>query len=220
MDIRQLDKYFNSSSSGLTSQRSVLNRYSRIVKLAKIAFPTIAALLIGMLLIYPSLQKDTRDFKLDITLPKHGELEKLHISNTTFYITDKNNKVSNFIARNIDETKPGSKLVQLTSPEGIIPQDNERWLTIKSPLGFFNQNKNILELRQNVELFYSEGMNINTSSAFFDFNNQKGYGKAPINGQGFLGDFKSQGFEIDSKENILILKGYTEITIKEESLKR
>lgn len=220
MDIRQLDKYFDNNSTGQPSNRYVLSRYSRIVKLTKIAFPAIAALLIGMLVIYPSLQKDTKDFKLDITLPKKGELEKLHITNTTFYITDKNNKVSNFTASNIDETTPGSKIIKLTLPEGIIPQDNERWFTVKAPLGFFDQNNNLLELQQNVELFYNEGMNISTSSAFFDFNTRKGYGNDLVSGQGFLGDFKSQGFEINNKENILILNGRTEITIKEESFKQ
>ena len=220
MDIHQLDNYFNNHTTGQTSNRSVLNRYTRVVKTVKLAFPSLAAILICTLLLYPYLKNDVRDFQLDLTLPQKGELEKLHVSNTTFYITDQNNKVSNFIASNIDETTPGSKLIKLTNPEGIIPQDNNHWINIKSPLGFFDQNKNLLELKQNIEVFYSDGMNFNTSSAFFDFNSSYGYGNAPISGQGFLGNFKSQGFEIKTKEDILILKGHTNITIKEESLKR
>ncbi|MFR8206612.1 MAG: hypothetical protein ACLU99_09995 [Alphaproteobacteria bacterium] len=74
--------------------------------------PSIAAVLIGLLLVFPSLKKDTRDFKLDITRPKQGELEKLHVENTVFYITDKDNKVNNFLAQNIDETAPGSKIIK------------------------------------------------------------------------------------------------------------
>ena len=220
MDIHQLDNYFNNNATGQTANKSVLNRYTRIVKMVKLALPAVAAILISILLIYPYLKNDIRDFQLDLTLPQKGELEKLHISNTPFYITDKDNKVSNFIASNIDETSPGSKLIKLTNPEGMIPQNDNLWINIKSPTGFFDQNKNLLELQQNVEVFYSDGINLNTSSAFFDFNKSLGYGNTPISGQGFLGNFKSQGFEIKTKENILILKGQTHITIKEESLKR
>ena len=196
------------------------SRYSRFVKLAKLAFPSLAAALIGVLLIFPYLKNDTKDFRLDITRPKKGELEKLHVENTVFYITDKDNKVNNFIAQNIDETTPGSKIVKLTNPEGLLPLDNDRWVSIKAPLGFFNQKTNLLELQKNIELFYSEGMNITTSSAFFDFNKSRSYGKKAINGQGFLGDIQATGFEYSSTTDILIFNGPAHITIKEESLKK
>ena len=142
------------------------------------------------------------------------------MENTVFYITDKDNKVNNFVASNIDETSPGSKLIKLTKPEGILPLDKERWINIKAPIGFFNQTNNLLELKEQVEMFYSEGMNVITSSAFFDFNNSKGYGSKPIKGQGFLGDFTAEGFEFSTKDDILIFKGHNDITIKEESFSK
>ena len=43
-----------------------------------------------------------------------------NVENTVFYITDKDNKVNNFLAQNIDETAPGSKIIKLTAPEGLI----------------------------------------------------------------------------------------------------
>ncbi len=108
----------------------------------------IAAVLLGMLIIIPNLSQIDDTISLDITLPKKGELEKLHMENTDFYITDRNNKVNNFLARNIDETSPGSKLIKLTDPEGIIPSANGTWYNIKSPLGYYDQNKNTLKLER------------------------------------------------------------------------
>ena len=222
VDLKKIDTYFNEDSKLSTSpaEPQPLLKHSRFVKLAKLALPSIAAVLIGLLLLFPSLRQDARDFKLDITRPKRGELEKLHVENTVFYITDKDNKVNNFVASNIDETAPGSKLVKLTKPEGILPLDQDRWLSIKAPIGFFNQKNNLLELKEHVEMFYSEGMNVITSSAFFDFNSSKGYGNKPIKGQGFLGDLEAEGFEFSTKEDILIFKGHNDITIKEESFSK
>ncbi len=62
---------------------------------------------------------------MDVTLPKKGELEKLHMEETVFYITDADNKVNNFNADKIDETEPGSKLLKLTNPQGIVPGSNQ-----------------------------------------------------------------------------------------------
>ena len=222
VDLKKIDTYFNEDSKLSTSpaEPQPLLKHSRFVKLAKLALPSIAAVLIGLLLLFPSLRQDARDFKLDITRPKRGELEKLHVENTVFYITDKDNKVNNFVASNIDETAPGSKLVKLTKPEGILPLDKDRWINIKAPLGFFNQTNNLLELKEQVEMFYSEGMSIITSSAFVDFNAAKGYGKEPVKGQGFLGDLEADGFEFSTKDDILIFKGHNDITIKEESFSK
>ncbi len=222
VDLKKIDTYFNADSklSSSPAEQQPLLKHSRFVKMAKLALPSIAAVLIGLLLLFPSLRQDARDFKLDITRPKQGELEKLHVENTVFYVTDKDNKVNNFVASNIDETAPGSKLIKLTKPEGILPLDQDRWLSIKAPVGFFNQTTNLLELEEHVEMFYSEGMNVITSSAFFDFNNSKGYGNKPIKGQGFLGDLEAEGFEFSTKEDILIFKGHNDITIKEESFSK
>ncbi len=218
IDLKKLDSYFNADSQQpAPGNKTVLSRHSRFVRLAKLALPSIAAVLIGVLLLFPSLRKDSRDFKLDITRPKQGELEKLHVENTVFYITDKDNKVNNFIASNIDETEPGSKLIKLTRPEGILPQDKERWVSVKAPVGFFNQTNNLLELQEDVELFYSEGMTVTTTSAFFDFNNSRSYGRQPVKGQGFMGDFQAEGFEYSGSDDILTFTGHNDITIKEES---
>ncbi len=217
-DLKKLDNYFNADSQQpAANSRSVLNQHSRFVKLAKLALPSAAAILLALLLLFPYFKTNPRDFRLDITRPKQGELEKLHIENTVFYITDKDNRVNNFVASNIDETEPGSKLIKLTNPEGILPTATDRWVSIKAPYGYFNQNTNLLELNDNVELFYSEGMTINTASAFFDFNSARGYGNKPVSGQGFFGTLQAEGFEYSSKNDILTFTGHNNINIKEES---
>ena len=221
LDLKKLDIYFNSNpQQPVNKNNKKITRHSRFVRFAKLVLPSIAGILIALLMIFPSLHQDSRDFSLDITRPKKGELEKLHIENTVFYITDQNNKIHNFVASNIDETQPGSKLIKLTKPEGIMPLDDDTWVNIKSPQGFFNQNTNLLELQQNVEILYSEDMYIATEQAFFDFNSSQGYGNKPISGDGFIGKINSEGFEFTTKDDILIFKGHSDILIKEESFKK
>lgn len=222
VDIKKLDTYFNADSEipAARPDKKLVNRHTRIVRFAKLFLPSLAAILIGLLLLFPTIHKDVRDFKLDITRPKKGELEKLHVEDTVFYITDKNNKVNNFIAQNIDETEPGSKLIKLTKPEGIIPLENGEWNTVKAPLGFFNQKNNLLRLDDDVEMFYSAGMAVHTTEAFFDFPNSKGYGSKPVSAQGVFGNLKAEGFEFSTADDILVFTGHSDITIKEESFEK
>lgn len=223
-DKDKIDSWFNADATAdlrdHPAVKDAFNRHTRFVRIAKLLLPSAAAVLIGLLLVFPSLKKDIRDFKLDITRPKQGELEKLHVENTVFYITDKNNRVNNFIAERIDETEPGSKLIKLIKPEGITPLSDSNWANIKAPVGYFNQNTNLLRLIEDVELFYSEGMTANTTEAFYDFNNARGYGTVKVTAGGYFGDLVAEGFEFDSKNDILIFTGHNDITIKEESLKR
>lgn len=64
------------------------------------------------------------------------------MENTVFYVTDDANRVNNFTADTIDETEPGSKLIKLIRPEGLLPSSDDRWISVKSPVGFYDQNKN------------------------------------------------------------------------------
>ncbi len=217
----KIDDFFNFDafqSAKPASQNSV-SKHSRYVKLAKLLLPSIAALLLGTLLVFPSLKKDNRDIKLNITLPKQGELEKLHVENTVFYITDKDNKVNNFVAENIDETEPGSKLIKLTKPEGLLPLNETDWSSVKAPLGYYNQNTNVITLTDTVEIFYSEGMSLSTQEASFDFNVERGFGRSKVIADGYFGHLVADGFEFSTKDDILIFTGHSDITIKEESLK-
>lgn len=220
IDIDKIDSLFNEESRRDDKpEKTPLFRHSEWVRRIKLLLPSIAAILIGLLVLLPSLQKNEKDFYLDITRPKKGELEKLHIEKTIFNITDKDNKVNNFTADNVDETSPGSKIIKLTNPDGMMPSSGEDWINIKSPTGFYNQTTNNLELIDNVEVFYSQGMNINAPDVTFDFKTSKIFSDKPVKAQGYIGDLDSQGFELFNKTGIIIFNGKTNIKIKEDSLK-
>ena len=60
LDPHQLDNYFNTTSQATSKNKLPESRYSRFVKLAKLALPSIAAVLIAVLLIFPSLKDNSK----------------------------------------------------------------------------------------------------------------------------------------------------------------
>ena len=104
-DSKKIDSYFSGEKNLRKEDNSYLGRRAKIMRWVKLLLPSLAALLTGLLIVIPSLQNNIDDLAQDITRPRKGELEKLHMENTVFYITDADNKVNNFTADNIDETE-------------------------------------------------------------------------------------------------------------------
>lgn len=218
-DTQKIDAYFNGEKDFSVQKQSPLTKRARIMRWLKIALPSIAALLIGLLIIIPGIQTEGERLAIDITRPKKGELEKLHMENTSFYITDANNKVNNFNADNIDETKPGSKLLKLKNPSGILPNADNTWVNIQSPTGFYNQNTSLLHLLDGVEIFYSSGGTATSQEMYFDFKQSKAYSILPTTVDGEDGHIESQGFEYYQDKDLLIFTGKTHITLPEEQIR-
>ena len=216
---KDIDSYFANTGLKKESKSPELDRRHKLIKSIELLFPSIAAILLGLLIIIPHAKQSEESFGLDITLPKQGELEKLHVESSELFITDKDNKVNEFNADNIDETAPGSKLIKLSNPKGKIPTLKGSWYNIEAPAGYYDQNKNTLKLEQNVKMTYSEGYTATTEAMEYDFQKNFGFSTTPTHGEGAAGQIDSQGFKFYKNQNLLIFTGKTHIIIKEEQLK-
>ena len=218
-DLRQLDYLFASDSikKDFGADRKVLRQQKRFTRLIKIAFPAIAAALIGLLAVLPTLQERT-DFLSQAIKPKAQELEKLHIENTKIFITDKNNRVNRLNARTVDETEPKSQVLKIKKPDGRLLVADDKWVDIKAPTGFYNQEKKFATLQDGVSIVYSDGMKATTKKFFYDANAGKIYGNDPISAWGKYGKLNSQKFDYLTTAEVLTLYGKTNIDASKEML--
>ncbi len=221
-DFKKLDIFFAEDSLKKKGQEKDMTvaRRTRTVRLIKLLLPAVAAALIGLLIVLPGLQERSGEFQLNITKPKAGELEKLHMENTVFYITDDANRVNNFTAETIDETEAGSKLVKLIRPEGLLPSSDNRWVSIKSPVGFYDQNKKLLWLDNGVKMVYSDGMTATTQTMFYDNATAKVYSLTDVSSEGYFGTLHAEGFEYFKDRKVIVFTGKTKIVIHQENFKK
>ena len=219
LDPKEIDTYFQAAPKPAKPLSPLLAKHSRKVMLAKLLLPSLAAVLVVMLLVFPSLKNDIKEFGLDFAITK-GDIEKLNIEKTTMYLTDAHNKINTFSAKRINEIEPGSQKYTLIAPEAVIPMSDNEILTIKSPDGIFNQQTNILNLDKNVEAIFSKGMTIQTSKISFDFKKSFGKTNEPVTGSGYLGIVKAEGLEFYGKTNTLSFTGKTHIILHEEGMRK
>ena len=212
VDIRKIDAFFNGERPFSEKNSIKLNARSKFLRMAKLAMPSLAAVIIGCIMVFPSLKKETILTNTDITMPKKGELEKLHVEKTVFSITNKENKVSNFTADSLDETEEGSKLIKIVNPKGKLPtQKNNEVVNLESKTGYYNQTDKIIEVKDDVKAVYTDGTVILTQSAFYEFDNSFGYGKEDIHAYGTWGKLWSQGFEFYQQNELLVLLGDSKV---------
>ena len=212
-DSKKIDAYFNADAPLLRKEQPHRNVRAERIRIIKLLFPAVAAVLVGLLMLFPYIKSAQKQIDFDVTLPKKGELEKLHIENTKFNITHADNQISSFTADNIDETEPQSKIVKLVNPKGKIPLKNGAFADIKSNSGYYNQEKNQITMLEDVFINYNNETNIETKNVFFDFNTSQGKGNSPLKAEGIYGKISASSFEFDNKKNIFILLGNSDIEV-------
>ena len=219
VDFKKLDLFFVffSLQKAKRKKEKAANRRQRRMRLVKLLLPAVAAALAGLLVLLPGLSDKNGEFQLKISRPKDGELEKLHMENTVFYITDDNNRVNSLIADTIDETEPGSKLIKLIRPEGLLPTADDLWVSIKAPVGYFDQRKNLLWLEQTVNMVYSDGMTAVTEKMYYDGNKAKAYADTPVKADGYFGNLEAEGFEYYKDKKMMVFTGKSKIVIKQDN---
>ena len=212
VDTKKIDSYFVQGIPEYKGEET--KKRSSKVRAAKLILPSFAAIILALMILFPYLKTSQKTFDFDITLPKKGELEKLHVENTLFNVTDSDNKISRFTADNIDETEPQSKIVKLLNPKGKIPLKNGGFADMKSASGFYDQANNRITMIEDVFVNYNDEMNIKTSRTTYDFNLHIGEGNAEIEAEGVYGKMKAKSFEFDTKNEIYKLFGDSFLDIK------
>jgi len=205
IDSEKLDAFFEGNRSLGFERPTKHKRSIDWRRLLKILFPCLAACLFGLMVVMPNIKKSV-DLSDNITLPRKGEMEKLHIEQTVFNTTDSKNRVNKILADIVDEIKPGSQTYRITEPKAIIPTDHGQ-ADITADVGYFNQKTNTLRLEKNVKAVVDNDTVITTSSAVYDFKKERGFGKEVVHAKGSWGTMRAEAFHYDKIKQILVLEG-------------
>ncbi|MBR1600840.1 MAG: LPS export ABC transporter periplasmic protein LptC [Alphaproteobacteria bacterium] len=208
-DSKKIDSYFDNRQNFELSKSGLQRNSISWRRLFKLTLPCVAAALLGIMVVMPNIRKSA-DLKDNVTIPRKGEMEKLHIEQTVFNSTDNKNRVNKIVADSVDETTPGSKIMKIINPRGRIPTDSGV-ADITASEGIFNQNDNILNLSSDVRAVVDNDTVITSAEANYDFGKEYGWGDKDIKAEGQWGNLTAEAFTYDKNEEILTLKGYNKI---------
>ena len=96
-----------------------------------------------------------------------GENMQQLISNPRFISSDSKNRPYTLVAKKAVKIRENLKIYELTHPEGNLIRENGQFLNVKSLGGIFNQETEILSLKNNVTLENQDGYIFVVVRSFF-----------------------------------------------------
>ena len=205
-DVREAEMWAEPRQRQATS-----HGYSRFVQMMKVLLPTLAVVILVLIMAWPHFQiKDSR-FRIGFaTLKLTGNQDKSMI-NPRYLGTDKKTKpfsVTADIAKNI---MVDASVVELEMPKADMTLPDGSWLVITANTGVFDKNNKKLELRKKVNMFHDSGYEFRTSAADIDLATGIAEGNKPVSGQGPFGSLKSEGFKLIDKGRIIHFTGKSKL---------
>ncbi|WP_169543802.1 LPS export ABC transporter periplasmic protein LptC [Sneathiella aquimaris] len=165
-------------------------RYTSFVSVMKLALPALALILIAVVFLLPSLEKEedaiTLEYKKVTTSPTETRM-----SNPRFLSSDDGNQQYVVTADSAIQPDINSKEVDLTNLQADITLKTGQWLSMTAPSGRLNPDTGYLDLHGGIEIFSDNGNQIYAESAHVKLRERVIESKEGMKGHGPLGEFEA-----------------------------
>ena len=187
--------------------------YSRFVQMMKVLLPTVAALLIALILVWPYLGSEDLRFRLSFAALTANENEDPSMVNPRYLGIDGENQAFSITADLARRLAEGSSAVELEMPKADITLSDGTWLVVTANSGVYKQIKKTLELTGAVNMFHDSGYEFTTSKVRIDLEKGIAEGDAAVKGQGPFGDLSGEGFRLIDKGRTIVFTGKSKLVI-------
>jgi len=206
----------SAGSTGMAAYRlpfgSRIDRYSRLLGLAKIVLPGIGLAILAVALLWQDLVPQVISGR---GVPQIGleALRRHEMSAPKFVGTDDKNRPYQVEAKSARLAHAKSDTVILEQPKANITLESGNWLAVTSRGGEFNQKTRIITLNGDVHVFHDANYTFRTEQATFDTATNRAWGDRPVVATGPKGTIESKGFRIEDKGQTIVFTGKTKVVL-------
>lgn len=170
--------------------------YSRMVFLMKVLLPSIAVVLVGLVLAWPELISDDGRFRLNAVRIDQRDAETLRMVNPRYVGTDDRNQPFTVTADVATQSSGNADLVALDHPKADIALEDGSWVALTASDGLYHRDRQSINLKGAVNIFHDSGYEFSSESALIDLKAGTATGTETVTGQGPMGDIEAEGFQI------------------------
>jgi lipopolysaccharide export system protein LptC len=197
---------------------SLRDGHSLLVGTMKVMLPALAAAIVLVLIAWPQLVPDDRDFRLSVSDLAPEEVDNLTMVNPRYRSRDAENRPFTIVAERAIQESSGADEVELSAPQADMTLKDGSWVTLTADQGLYERKREYLHLEDNVRLFHDRGFQFETPKADVDLEAGIAHSDTPVTGHGPEGQIDSQGFRILDKGGRIIFTGKSHMTIRESAL--
>ncbi len=197
--------------------RRRLSGYSRFVALMKLVLPSLAAVILGVVLAWPQIAERAERIQVGFANldPRTADLRS--VVNPRYMGTDDEGQPYTLVADVATEIADNGEVVRLTNPRGDLSQTDGRWVSLSGRSGHFHETNQILDLAGDVVLYRDDGFQFNTATARLFLENDAAVGHDAVTGRGPGGTVESQGFQITGKGDSIVFTGQARLFLEAAS---
>ena len=209
----QADGLFAALAHARDRQRAALGRQRRIVGIAKIVLPAIAAVLLFAIVIFPDLRSGASFGRVTYReLPQASGAALSRMSTAEYRGVDARGEKFTITARHAVQT--GGDRLSLTGPKGDITTKGGAWFMLDARNGVYHQKTQRLDLAGKVTLYRADGTTMRTRQATIDIQAGTADGHDPVSAFGPFGTLTSaQGFTARNRGQIITFTGPSHLVL-------
>jgi lipopolysaccharide export system protein LptC len=190
------------------SLRGMARRHAA-VRLAKLALPAIALVLLSLLMFWPEIEG--KEGRLSFRRGPGAVAEALQVTAPLYQGLDEMNRPYTVTARVARQQQgamqPGAEVIELEAPRADITLTDGAWLLIESREGTYDRGRNWLDLVGDVTIYHDNGTRFRSEVAAIDIVAGSARGDRPTQAQGPFGTVVSQGFEMTERGTVMVFTG-------------
>jgi len=187
-------------------------RYSRFVLVMKRILPVAAGLLIAAVIAYSLMPRQSEKLSIatqDLTVINND----LTMTKPRLTGTDRKGNPFVITAEAAVQDPANVRRATLKSVQADITLDKSRWLNATAARGVIDMNKGALALSGGIAVFSDDGYEIHTERSNVDLKKGLFHGPVAVTGQGPMGTFRADSFEVDKNTGQIQLHGHVHMII-------
>lgn len=189
-------------------------RYSRFVGLMKVLLPSLAAILLGLVAVWPKLALEDKRFQVGFAKLSTKEVETLAMQNPRYYGLDESNRPYTVTSDWARQEPGNSEVIRLEGPKADFLTNSGANVVLDAAQGIYRQSQKTLDLSGGVNLFHDAGYEIHTPTAQVDLGKNSAKGVQPVTGHGPQGAIEAEGFELSSKGKVITFAGKSHLSLR------
>ena len=192
-------------------QKRRMRTHSRLVVSLKILFPSLAAVLIGLVIVWPQLnaQQEEQISLLASDVKDMAVPDDQAMVNPRFFAVDEKGEPFNLVAKKAFELPGETRRVRLNDIKADLLRRDNRWFALDSDVGVYSQKDDAMELSGQVYLYTETGEEIETTGAVVNMKTRDISGREKVFVRMPAGIAEADGFSVSQKGTVIRLTGKT-----------
>jgi lipopolysaccharide export system protein LptC len=188
------------------------HQYTRFVALMKRALPIAASLLIGAVLVFSFIPRQSD--KITMAYQQLGRIDNdLAMIKPRLSGTDANGNPFVITADVAVQDARHTRRARLKNIQADMSLDAQRWVNASADAGLFDMTAGSLALTGGISVFSDSGYELHTEDGTFNLRTGVFRGPHEVKGQGPLGNFRADRFELWRTTRQVLLAGNVHMTM-------